>query len=160
MHRGIAEEYRGLDSDVWAIYNNDFKNIGVTIHRVEEELDTGDILKCKKLQIKEGMKVHELRYYTTVLASNLALELMREYQQNGKLVTDKQKKRGKYYSFAPLELKKAAALRFNTFTEKASFQSRLKKDLCILLYHGVTKAKTEGIENYSHKHCGSIYAVL
>ena len=40
----FAQYYRGLDSDLWAIYHRDYKNIGVTIHMVDSELDTGEIL--------------------------------------------------------------------------------------------------------------------
>ena len=38
IHRGIVEKYRGLDSEYWALYHRDYKNIGITIHQVSEDL--------------------------------------------------------------------------------------------------------------------------
>lgn len=120
LHRGTAEEYRGLDSDLWAIYHKDFENIGVTIHKVEEKLDTGDVLKYKNIKLKRGMKIHQIRHDTTVLATDLVLEILREYKISEKLNGCPQKKKGRYYSFMPLELKKIVAEKFNTYTEKLS----------------------------------------
>lgn len=42
----------------------------------------------------------------------------------------------------------------DTFNSKNSSSSHTKIEnaLCILLYHGVTKARSDGIENYSLKH--------
>ena len=44
IHRGHIDSYRGLDSDLWALYNKEFNKIDVTIHYIDEHLDTGDIL--------------------------------------------------------------------------------------------------------------------
>ena len=62
VHRGIAQEYRGLDSDLWAIYHEDFKNLGVTIHKVDQELDTGEISYSEVLQVAKNMKIFHLRF--------------------------------------------------------------------------------------------------
>ena len=45
IHRGHIDSYRGLDSDLWALYNKEFNKIDVTIHYIDEHLDTGDILE-------------------------------------------------------------------------------------------------------------------
>ncbi|MEK9723900.1 MAG: formyltransferase family protein, partial [Rhodospirillaceae bacterium] len=39
VHRGIAQDYRGLDSEYWAILEGRFDKLGVTIHYVDAELD-------------------------------------------------------------------------------------------------------------------------
>ena len=52
IHRGIPQKYRGLDSDLWAIYKNDFDNIGTTLHLVEPDLDTGTY-KAKFFRAKQ-----------------------------------------------------------------------------------------------------------
>ena len=38
VHMGIAQKYRGLDSNLWAWYHNDFKNMGVTLHKLDYSL--------------------------------------------------------------------------------------------------------------------------
>jgi methionyl-tRNA formyltransferase len=45
VHRGIAPAYRGERTLFWALANNDFDNIGVTLHRIDRGIDTGSILK-------------------------------------------------------------------------------------------------------------------
>lgn len=43
-HPGITQHYRGIHSPFWAIYNNDYKNIGFTIFWVNNLVDGGDII--------------------------------------------------------------------------------------------------------------------
>jgi methionyl-tRNA formyltransferase len=115
VHRGIAGKYRGLDSDLWAVYHNDFENIGVTIHKVDQDLDTGDIARCARLTLKKGTGVYQLRYFTTLLAADLVIGVVKKYLKNNRLYLRRQKKKGRYYSFMPLKYKRVAAGRFDKF---------------------------------------------
>ena len=117
VHRGISQEYRGLDSDLWAIYHSDFENLGVTIHMVESTLDTGEIILQKQMAIFQNMKIYEIRYYTTLLATEMVIEAIYNYLA-GHLVSHKQEKKGRYYSFMPLVLKKTVAKKFHRFSER------------------------------------------
>mgnify|MGYP006129545483 CR=1 FL=1 len=114
VHRGVVEKYRGLDSDLWAIYHNDYKNIGVTIHQVFPELDTGNIVFSEKMPLKINMKVYQIRYVTTVIASKLVQKSIFNYL-NSNLNTIPQKKLGRYYSYMPLVLKKIVLRKFNNY---------------------------------------------
>lgn len=44
MHAGITPKYRGSNGAYWALYNRDGENAGVTVHLVDEGIDTGNIL--------------------------------------------------------------------------------------------------------------------
>jgi methionyl-tRNA formyltransferase len=44
MHTGITPKYRGVHGTYWALYNHDEENAGVTIHFVDEGIDTGNII--------------------------------------------------------------------------------------------------------------------
>lgn len=44
IHSGITPLYRGLHGAYWALINNDKKHCGVTVHLVDEGIDTGGIL--------------------------------------------------------------------------------------------------------------------
>ena len=112
VHRGIAEEYRGLDSDLWAIYHSDYSNIGVTIHMVEPRLDIGHIVRQKSMTLRPNMEIHQIRYYTTLIATQLIDEGLQDYC-SAKLQTTPQQQMGRYYSFMPLDLKKLALKKFN-----------------------------------------------
>ena len=45
MHVGITPLYRGSHGGYWALYHNDIKNFGTTIHLVDAGVDTGGVLK-------------------------------------------------------------------------------------------------------------------
>lgn len=43
-HVGITPQYRGVHGGYWSLVCNDEKNCGVTIHKVDKGVDTGDII--------------------------------------------------------------------------------------------------------------------
>ena len=45
MHTGISPRYRGADTTFWPIYNDEPEWIGVTVHMLDEGIDTGAILR-------------------------------------------------------------------------------------------------------------------
>jgi methionyl-tRNA formyltransferase len=120
VHRGIIQKYRGLDSDLWAILNQDFDNIGVTIHTVDENLDTGDILFESAIDINNCREVYHIKYLTTITAVNFMLRIINQLEKNksASLNTRKQKSLGKYYSSMPLEKKIEAKKLFDKFKGK------------------------------------------
>jgi len=95
IHRGIATSYRGLDSDLWAIYNHDFSNIGVTLHYVDEMLDTGSIVKSASLVRSPDMEIYHIRFWTTLMATDMLLSVLKSL---GTLEPQVQKNFGKYYT--------------------------------------------------------------
>jgi folate-dependent phosphoribosylglycinamide formyltransferase PurN len=44
VHQGITPQYRGAQGAYWALYSGDRGNCGVTIHVVDEGIDTGGIV--------------------------------------------------------------------------------------------------------------------
>ena len=117
IHRGIAKEYRGVDSDFWAIYHHDFKNIGTTIHRVDEKLDTGPYTFMEQMPIARDTKIWQLRGLTTSLGIELLSKTLKNHY-NKSLVFHEQKKRGRYYSFFPTIFMEKCTQRFHKYTEK------------------------------------------
>lgn len=43
-HSSILPEYRGSRSEFWQFHNRDFANCGITLHRVDTGVDTGEVL--------------------------------------------------------------------------------------------------------------------
>ena len=116
LHGGNPEEYRGLDSHLWAIYNNDFHNFIVTLHRVNENLDTGDIVLQKPIKIIKSMKLHELRSYNTETCVDLISSAINMFKKHGDFISCPQRKLGSYYSFMPSAFKDICVDRFNKYT--------------------------------------------
>lgn len=97
LHGGNPEEYRGLDSLLWCIYHKDFKNLLTTLHYVDENLDTGKIIKQIKIKTKE-LNIFNLRYLNTMNC----ISLFNYFLKNIKKIRGiKQKKIGRYYSAIP-----------------------------------------------------------
>ena len=73
-HVGITPKYRGVHGGYWAVRNNDIDNFGVTVHLVDEGIDTGNIIYQKHivpsskdnfstyplLQLAEGLELLKL----------------------------------------------------------------------------------------------------
>lgn len=53
VHCGITPHYRGVHGGYWALYNNDSKNFGVTVHSVDKGVDTGSILSQRYVTISK-----------------------------------------------------------------------------------------------------------
>lgn len=53
MHAGITPKYRGSNGAYWALCNQDKENAGVTVHLVDEGIDTGNILYQSVITITE-----------------------------------------------------------------------------------------------------------
>jgi methionyl-tRNA formyltransferase len=50
-HQGITPAYRGAHGAYWALYNSDKANCGVTVHLVDEGIDTGNIIAHAPIEI-------------------------------------------------------------------------------------------------------------
>ncbi|WP_082140263.1 formyl transferase [Halomonas sp. PR-M31] len=53
-HVGITPKYRGSHGGYWALANNDKNNFGVTVHLIDEGIDTGGILYQARGEISEN----------------------------------------------------------------------------------------------------------
>ena len=48
-HAGITPKYRGVHGGYWSLANDDIKNFGVTVHRIDAGIDTGGVLLQKNI---------------------------------------------------------------------------------------------------------------
>src|SRR5436309_6079862 len=72
VHKGKVPEYRGLPPGFWELYENQ-KEAGVTIHFVDDGLDTGDIVDEGSTAIHPIDSVETLQRKLDILAENLLL---------------------------------------------------------------------------------------
>ncbi len=112
FHGGNPNKYRGLDSMLWSLYFRDFSNILVTLHFLEKDLDTGDIVYKQKVKLKKTMKLFMLRSEVTEICIRLAFKLIDQIIKNKKIPSYVNKK-GKYYSAMPKFKKNTALINFN-----------------------------------------------
>ena len=105
IHRGLTQYYRGLDSEYWPIFFNEFDKLGTTIHKIDNNLDTGDIFYQNKLSLNKKNKIFHLKALTTQIAVDGIIKILDNFdlfKKNSK----KQISIGKYYSAMRSSFKK------------------------------------------------------
>lgn len=117
LHGGDPEEYRGLDTHLWAIYHRDFRGLVTTLHRLDSGLDTGDIVGQRHLPLSRNMPLHGLRAVNSEVCVQLTRTAM-EQICGGTIAARPQRKAGRYYSAMPTVLKDICVSSFQSYTAK------------------------------------------
>ena len=96
-HSGLLPSYGGVFPVFYAMINNE-KYIGVTVHRMEQAIDSGSILYQEKIQINKNdtlFSLYEKAYKVSVNATIYAVEVICGNQRPHILSV----KKSSYYSF-------------------------------------------------------------
>ena len=117
LHGGNPEQYRGLDSHLWAVYHKDFSALVASLHHVNERLDDGDIVDLRPVEINRGMPLHALRAANTEICVAMVRDTLRLMLDGCSVKRVPQKQRGRYYSFMPAALKETCVRNFTRYTE-------------------------------------------
>jgi len=59
FHAGILPQYRGSGTINWAIINQE-KETGISLHKMDSGIDTGDLIEIRKISIDENDTAHSL----------------------------------------------------------------------------------------------------
>lgn len=80
-HVGITPKYRGVHGGYWALVKNDKYNCGVTVHLIDEGIDTGDILYQSNIEIssKDNFVTYPLLQISEGI--QLMLKVLKDYQK-------------------------------------------------------------------------------
>ena len=104
-HPGLLPHYRGVDVVAWAVLNGD--PVGVTVHFVDEGVDTGAILARDTLPIVPGDDLDALRTKTERLAGRLMAETLLRIRRGEPLhAVAQHPDEGKQYYRMPAYLKR------------------------------------------------------
>jgi methionyl-tRNA formyltransferase len=60
-HMGILPSFRGMDVVEWPILENKLDQIGMTVHFMDAGVDTGDILKVRRVKVEPGETIRDIR---------------------------------------------------------------------------------------------------
>ena len=103
-HPGLLPDYRGVDVIPWALYNGD--PLGVTIHFVDQGIDTGDIVAQRRFEVRLGETLASLRRRADAIMGELMAEVVSHLAAIGHVESRPQEKgAGRLYSLMPLGLK-------------------------------------------------------
>ena len=75
VHTGALPKYRGFHPLPWAIINDE-KRIGVTVHMMDEGMDTGDVLLQDCFEIDESDNISTVRTRACVLGAKLLARVL------------------------------------------------------------------------------------
>ncbi|EAQ42186.2 methionyl-tRNA formyltransferase [Polaribacter sp. MED152] len=78
-HAGKLPFYRGRNILNWALINDE-KDFGITVHYVDEGIDTGDIIKQKKFPINDSDSYNSLLKIAFIECANILYEAIKEIQ--------------------------------------------------------------------------------
>jgi folate-dependent phosphoribosylglycinamide formyltransferase PurN len=73
-HPGITPKYRGMNGAYWTLANRDDENLGVTMHLVDENVDTGDVLYQQRCTMPPGNNITTYHHYLATVARPLAVK--------------------------------------------------------------------------------------
>ena len=76
LHRGITPEYRGEHTFFWPILRRDYDNVGVTLHYIDEGIDTGNVLGQATLALSPNDNDGTLNAKAARAAAELVLRFL------------------------------------------------------------------------------------
>ena len=79
-HPGLLPECRGSASPAWSVHEG--IKIGSSCHFCTTDIDAGDLVGKREIDVKRGDDYHDLCYKTSVVASNLMVEAVRAFSDN------------------------------------------------------------------------------
>jgi peptidoglycan/xylan/chitin deacetylase (PgdA/CDA1 family) len=95
LHKGRVPDYRGMPPAFWELWNDDTA-VGVTVHRVDEKLDTGDIVATATVQRADFSTLRGLQLQLDEAGVQLTIQAARSVL-NGESVPVAQPPGGKTY---------------------------------------------------------------
>jgi methionyl-tRNA formyltransferase len=82
MHAGITPKYRGVHGAYWALANNDDENCGVTVHFVNEGIDTGNIISQQTIHVTKQDNFYTYPYLQLAIGNKLLIKAVQDFLNN------------------------------------------------------------------------------
>jgi folate-dependent phosphoribosylglycinamide formyltransferase PurN len=98
FHTSKLPQYAGLDSIFWALYHEE-KEIGVTIHYLEEGLDTGNILSQRTIPMTADDDLSSLTAKANDIGSQLMVATVEKFENSDFSGTAQDLSRRTYFSW-------------------------------------------------------------
>ncbi|MDR1473888.1 MAG: hypothetical protein LBI41_04995 [Lactobacillales bacterium] len=70
-HISVLPYYRGSIAEFWQFYNNELEKVGVTLHLIDNKIDTGPIICQKRTELTPKDNYITARYKNIISAENL-----------------------------------------------------------------------------------------
>ena len=97
MHPGLLPNYRGLWPEFWAQYHGEKKS-GITIHRLVEKIDAGEVVAVSEFEMKKEESKQALGLRGAHYGARLLTKVLRRMKRGARLRPLKRTGKGKYFS--------------------------------------------------------------
>lgn len=103
-HSALLPENRGMMPVFWGLFKGS-KEIGITIHTMDEKLDQGDVILQNAVPVNQE-SLHEMILKTKRMSADMMHEVLTELASNGKIEMTPMADGGSYQTFpTPAEVK-------------------------------------------------------
>jgi folate-dependent phosphoribosylglycinamide formyltransferase PurN len=116
-HMGVLPEYRGMDVVEWPILRGDFDKIGLTVHFMDEGIDTGDILTIQKIDPRPNDSISKLRKRMKPAMCELLVDTCINYLRGEVARKPQQECEGKQYFRVHSTMKRIAERKYRDHTK-------------------------------------------
>ena len=123
LHLGDPEFYRGSSCNFWPIYQGEFHHLSATIHRIDQNIDTGDILSRQAITIQESDNEQTLLLKPLTVGTKLMIETIQKWQ-DGCLQFIPKSKSGKLYK--KTDFKPEVILKFKQMVESGELNNLIQ----------------------------------
>jgi methionyl-tRNA formyltransferase len=101
IHNAPLPKYRGMLPNFWQLYHGE-REAGITVHRIDAGIDTGDIIIQQYVPIKSNESLHELIVKTKREGAKIIKGIIEDFR-DGKVQYRKMEGEGSYFSFPTRE---------------------------------------------------------
>ncbi len=123
LHIGITGEYRGSSCNFWPIHDGRLDCLGTTLIRINQGIDTGEILAQGSIIIEETDNEQSMMAKTIVLGVTLTIEAIKKLKR-GNLSALDLKRNGSL--FLRKDFNPEAVLKVKTMIETLELESKVK----------------------------------
>lgn len=156
IHFSYLPYYKGMYPIIWPILNND-EFSGVTLHKLDRGIDTGEIIDQQKIFLKEDTTARAL-YFDCLANAVLVYQRNLEKLINGEFTSkDQSRFHGSYYSKKSIDFSSLTIDLNKTACEiSAQFRAFIFPEYQYPIFQGVEIGKVEIQEEKSSKKAGNI----
>lgn len=97
IHTGLVNHYRGVDSAIWALYDNRPDLVGATLHYINKSIDTGQIVSMSPVQISDTDSLDTVFYRSCEVGFNLLSDAFSDIMLDKKVEKKQPNTKGKLF---------------------------------------------------------------
>jgi len=101
IHHAPLPRYRGMLPSFWQLYHGE-KEVGITIHKIDEDIDTGDIVVQHSVPIHPQESLDQLMVRTKRESARLMVKVIESFRK-GEVRYKKMQGEGSYFTFPSRE---------------------------------------------------------